>query len=483
MNSITHQSSPTQAIEAEQSVLSWIMNDRDAVAIPHLIQEGFKPEHFSAYPHQLIYEAAVELFNVGRGSDIISLTYKLTELGSIDTIGGKPYLIQLSGLFLYAGHSKEHVKPIVDAYVKRGLGHVASMLKQGELNPTAISEDVIVKATEALSALSLTRANSKPISLAEAIQREAANIQFLIDNEDVPSPVVPTGFRDLDAILGGGYERGALVILGGRPGTGKTALALRSMDSQFRGGFPVMFFSYEMMLPALAQRMIGARLSERKDHPKVSSRMVKTARSLQSHDVREIQAWAESTKYELAPENFMRIVHDKQTTVDILKAQARSYHRECLRRGLPGLGVIYVDHLGWVPEIRACEEDSARRSVVIGSVALSLIEIAQELNCAVVALSQLNRASESRGDKRPQASDLSGSDHLVHHAATIALIHDTLDPKNPEQNPCDAKFWIIIDKSREGARGDVELVRDRSCGIFSDVIQTPPPYIAYESEY
>ncbi|HJV82154.1 MULTISPECIES: replicative DNA helicase [Oxalobacteraceae] len=425
---------PPHSIEAEQSVLGGLLLDNSAW---DRIADFVSEDDFYRYDHRVIFQHIVKLINATRPADVITVYESLSTSAKAEEVGGLAYLNALAQNTPSAANIRRYAEIVRDRGVLRKLITVSDEISTQALNPQG-------KEVKQL----LDEAESKIFAIAEegargaqgwlAIQPLLTQVVERIDelyNRDNQNDItgVPTGFLDLDRMTSG-LQPGDLIIVAGRPSMGKTAFSLNIGENvAIDSGLPVAVFSMEMGGTQLAMRMLGSvgRLDQSRlrvgklndeDWPRLTHAIQK---------MNEAQLYIDETPA-LSPIE--------------LRARARRLSRQCGR-----LGLIIIDYL----QLMSGNGSGENRATEISEISRSLKGLAKELNCPVIALSQLNRSLEQRPNKRPVMSDLRESGAIEQDADVILFIYrdQVYNPDSPDKGTAE----IIIGKQRNGPIGTVRL--------------------------
>jgi len=418
---------PPYSLEAEQSVLGAILLEGNTALdrIEDLIAESdfYRPEH------RRIFAGCCRLANLGRPIDVITVSETLGPDGNQENAVDIAYLGHLAQNVPGAANIRFYAQTVRDRSLKRRLLALAVEIQEDCNLPGADVAEIIGKADSAMVQL-LDNHQEDPALLYD-VMTDA--IQDIDDRATGCRPSgLLTGIDDLDAITGG-LEPGQLVIVAARPSTGKTALALNMADYLVRQGKTVVFFSLEMQRRELAQRLIALRTG-------ISVSSMRTGKLQEG-------GWSQISACRADTDGQRLILIDRPAVgVSYVRAAARKIRRQ------HGLDVIFVDYLGLM------RGEGQNRNQEIGSLSRGLKALAKELNIPIVALAQLNRATETRQDKRPQLSDLRDSGEIEQDADIVAMLHrEDLSNPAPEWR---GKAELIIRKNRNGPLGDVILALD-----------------------
>ncbi|OGE83268.1 MAG: replicative DNA helicase [Candidatus Doudnabacteria bacterium RIFCSPLOWO2_01_FULL_44_21] len=441
---------PPQSIEAEQSVLGALLLDKDAVI---KVADLISSDDFYEDRHRIIYQAALQLYDERASIDILTVSNKLEDAGTLEKIGGISYLTTLVNSVPSAAHIV-HYGQIVrrKGTLRRLISRAAEIVELG-FHEESDLESLLDEAEQKLFSVSQKYLKQNFVSLSEVLHETFDRIDEL-HREKGKLRGVATGFTDLDNKLGG-LQKSDLIILAARPSMGKTSLALdivRNIAMNEKKAVGV--FSLEMSKDQLVDRLLAAEA--------------------------DVDLWKMRTGKlnDLGPDNdFERIGHalgrlseaqifiDDSGSLNImeLRTKARRLQSE------HDLDLIVVDYLqlmqGRNVENRVQEVSEISRSLKI---------LAKELNLPVLALSQLSRAVEQRGgDKKPQLSDLRESGSIEQDADVVAFIYrDEMYAGKDSKKPHIAD--ILIRKHRNGPTGDVELFFDAEKTSFKNLAKQAP---------
>jgi replicative DNA helicase len=376
---------PPHSIEAEQAVLGGLLLDNTAF---DRVADVLREEDFYRHDHRLIWHQIARLIERSQPADVVTVYEALQSLGKAEEAGGLGYLNSLAQETPSAANIRRYGEIVRDRSILRKLISTSDEISTSALNPQG-------KDTRQL----LDEAESKVFQISEDGSRGQAGFQPLPDllgkvveridelyNQNNPNDVtgVPTGYVDLDRMTSG-LQPGDLVIVAGRPAMGKTSFALNIAEHvAVDQGLPVAVFSMEMGATQLAMRLVCSvgRLDQQRlrtgrlvddDWPRLTSAIQK---------MQDSQLFIDETPALNALE---------------LRARARRLSRQCGK-----LGLIVVDYL----QLMSATSTGENRATEISEISRSLKALAKELDCPVIALSQLNRSLEQRPNKRPVMSDL-----------------------------------------------------------------------------
>ncbi|MCL0085594.1 replicative DNA helicase [Thermodesulfovibrionales bacterium] len=421
---------PPQNIEAEQSVLGAIILDNEA--LPKAI-EALSPDDFYKEAHRRLYKSIIALFERSEPIDIVTLTDYLRKSDEIEAVGGISYLSYLANSIPTSANIRYHAKIVSEKSMLRALIRTATQITSEVYENSRDADEVIDYAQKMIFDITDKRTKISFSPLKDVIKDTFKMIEHLYDKKEAITGV-PSGFKDIDELTSG-FQSGDLIIVGGRPGMGKTAFALNVagyVAANMRETVAV--FSLEMPKEQLALRMICAESG------------------VNSSSVRKgfigKQDWIKLTnaagRLADAP-----IFIDDSSMLTALEIRAKA-RRLKMEYGM--LSLIVVDYLQLMRSMGKFE----RREQEISDISRSLKALAKELKVPVIALSQLNRAVEQRGEKRPTLADLRESGALEQDADVIIFLYrDEFYNKNNPSNK--GKAELIVAKQRNGPTGIVNL--------------------------
>ncbi|GAB4409514.1 MAG: replicative DNA helicase [Thermodesulfovibrionales bacterium] len=430
---------PPQNIEAEQSVLGAILLENDALtkAIEILSHEDFYRE-----AHRKIFGVMIELFEKGEAIDLITVANSLRRRDELDAIGGEAYLSTLASQVPTAANVRYHSKIVKEKALLRALLRSATEIAAKVYESSMEADEMVDYAERSIFDISDKRTKTSFFTLKEVIKSSFEMIEHLYDKKEAITGI-PSGFRDLDELTTG-LQPGDLIIIGGRPSMGKTALGLniaQHVGIEMRE--PVAIFSLEMSKEQLAMRMLCAEAM-------VDSNSVRKG-FIRKEDWHKLTSAA--GKLAEAP-----IFIDDSSSITVLEMRAKA-RRLKIEQG--GLSLVIVDYL----QLMRSRGNFERREQEISEISRSLKALAKELKVPVVALSQLNRGVEQRHDRRPTLADLRESGAIEQDADVIIFLYrdEVYNKDNPSNR---GKAEVIIAKQRNGPTSTVNLTFLSNCTRF-----------------
>ena len=420
---------PPHSVESEQSILGSIILDKDAIIT---VAETINPSDFYKEAHKIIYESMLKLNSNNEPIDLITLIEELRKEGHLDNIGGISYLTSLSTIVPTTSNVKYYANIVKEKSVMRQLIKASNEIINLGYDASTDVQEILDKAEKNIFDISQEKSGDdiQPINL--VLQDTFDMIERLCTQKsDVTG--ITTGFADLNKKING-LQRTDLILLAARPAMGKTAFSLNLVqNAALKGDASVAVFSLEMSKEQLVQRILSAQSN-------VELSKIKTGTLGESDWPRIIDAMAVLSEANI-------FIDD---TPGIKISEIRS---KCRRLKIEkGLDLILIDYL----QLMEGEGNNESRQQEIAKISRSLKIIAKELNCPVVALSQLSRAPEQRADHRPMLSDLRESGSIEQDADIVMFLYrdEYYHPDSDRKNIGE----VIIAKNRHGETGAVELV-------------------------
>jgi len=425
---------PPHSIEAESSVLGGLLLDNGAW---DRVGDLLVDSDFYRHEHRLIYTAVGALINASKPADVITVSEYIQNQGKTAEMGGLGYLNSLAQYVPSASNIRRYAEIVRERSILRKLVSASDEIATNAFNPQGKAIDRILDEAEQ----KIFNIGEEGSRMKQGFQSMDTLVVELLDRvqemADNPNDItgVPTGFYDLDRMTSG-LQSGDLVVLAARPSMGKTAFAINIAEHvALNEGLPVAVFSMEMGASQLAVRVVGS-------IGRIDQGRLRTGKL---HD----DEWPRLTE---AIEKLRTVsLHIDETpglTPSELRANARRLSRQCGK-----LGMIVVDYLQLMSGSGGSGGDN--RATELGEISRGLKMLAKELQCPVIALSQLNRSVEQRTDKRPMMSDLRESGAIEQDADIIMFIYRDDYYNKDSKEPGVAE--IIIGKQRNGPTGTVKL--------------------------
>ncbi len=424
---------PPHSVEAEQSVLGGLMLDNGAWdRVADLVSEA----DFYRRDHRFIFSAIRSLAEQGQPCDAVTMAEWLDQRAELENVGGMAYLGQLVNNTPSASNIKAYATLVRERSILRQLLRVANEIADSAYRPEGRTvHELLDEAEKKVFEIADQGARDRKgfVAIKDLLIRAVDRIDHLYQAGEAITGI-PTGFDDFDGKTSG-LQRSDLIIVAGRPAMGKTTFAMNiAENAAVRTGLPVAVFSMEMPGEQLAMRMMSSL-------GRIDQHRVRTGK-LEDDD------WPRLTNAvgELAETNLY--IDD---TPGLSPTDLRAKARRLARDHEHGIGLIVIDYLQLM-QVPGFKENRAGE---ISEISRSLKSLAKELNCPVIALSQLNRSLEQRPNKRPVMSDLRESGAIEQDADIIVFIYR--DEVYNEESADKGTAEIIIGKQRNGPIGTVRL--------------------------
>lgn len=431
--------------EAEQLVLGAALLEPEEV-IP-MVADRLRPEHFYFRAHQVIYRTILDLFEQGEHADAVAVANRLEEKGQLSKVGGRSYLAEMIGQVTTVTAVDYYAGIIEDKALRRWLieagGRVSELAHQEDIP----LETVMDRAEEAVFAIAERRSAPSFYAVRDFLE---GHLEMLVevhrDPRRRPVAALSTGFDEFDALTSG-LRRSDLIVLAGRPGTGKTSLAIGILrHAAVVEKKKVGLFSLEMTKEQILERLLCAEAQV---------------------DLQRLRdGFLPASKWGLIADAAARlhdstILIDDASTASVLSIKAKA--RQMMKR-YGGLDLVVVDYLQLVDA--GIKTDVREQQIAYISRALKAL--ARELEVPVIACSQLNRAVERRESKRPQLSDLRESGAIEQDADLVVFIYRPDVYDDADQTGPLGETEVIIAKQRNGPLGKFRLMFNKSQARFFD---------------
>lgn len=435
---------PPHSSAAERTLLGALLIDADTMID---VRPLLKPEDFHDPVHSTIYAAMVSLYDDRKPVDFVTLSNILSTDEAITRIGGSAFLATLASEVPTASHAATYAEIVREKSLKRQLIALGNRLSAIAGEDKRTSSELLETAEQQFLQLTRKSIDRSPVSLADMRSERFDRYTELYESDDPSAHYgTSTGFRDLDNLLTA-MAPGHLIVLAGRPSMGKTAFALDiARNVGLDQGKSVAIFSLEMTKEEIFDRIFGS--------------------------LTGIQPW-KLTKGLLSEDQFMQmgpsfdrldgrnifVDDDSDRTLVNLRSKARRLQMQ--RK----LDLVVIDYLQLIQVTdRAATENQTQK---MSHISQSIKQLARELECPVLALSQLNRECERRPDKRPQLSDLRDSGSIEQDADRVLMLYRdgyyNEDVENPDITD------VYVRKNRHGPVGSVELRFDMKTMSFASV--------------
>jgi replicative DNA helicase len=438
---ISLQKLPPQNIEAEQMVLGAIMIENDAM---NKVVELLSPEDFYKDAHRRIFKVMLDMFESGEAIDLVTLPDALRGKVGLESVGGASYLASLVSMVPTAANIKNHARIVREKSVLRRLIHSATdiVTQSYDDSRTIDIDELLDRAEKSIFEIAQNKIRDSFVSMKNIVGHSFAIVERLYERKEMVTGL-PTGFVDLDERTSG-FQPSDLIIIAGRPSMGKTAFVLNiAAHAAIDKGKSVAIFSLEMSKEQLVLRLLGS-------ESRVDAHRLRTGH-LSERDWPALSNAA--GRLAEAP-----IFIDDTAAISVLEMRAKARRLKADQ----GVDLLIVDYL----QLMRGRGDEGSREQEISNISRSLKALAKELQIPVVALSQLNRAVETRPgrEKRPMLADLRESGAIEQDADVILFIYRD-EVYNKCECPHDGECLcgrrgvaeVIIGKQRNGPIGKVDL--------------------------
>jgi replicative DNA helicase len=434
---------PPQNLEAEESILGGIMLDNNAC---DLAVELLAPDDFYREAHRKIFAAMVDLHTRGVAVDAVTLAEALRQHGQLQDVGGATFIAELTDRVPTAANVAYYLRIVKEKAILRGLIAAATEIATQGYDERQDVERFVDQAEQKIFSIKEQKVERSYHKVGELLKESLETVAHLYDRKELITGV-STGFRDLDKLTAG-LQPSDLIIVAGRPGMGKTALALNmAVHAAFDGGKAVVVFSLEMSKEQLVLRMLCS-------EARVNYMDVRSGH-LRERDFPRLTA-AAGKFYDAA------IWIDDSAALSVMELRAKA--RRLMRETGGKLGLLVVDYLQLMRGVARTDS----REQEISEISRSLKALAKELRIPVVALSQLNRQVESRADRRPIMADLRESGAIEQDADVIAFVYREAQYNRDVGPEAEREAEIIVAKQRNGPTGTVHATFLKEFMRFED---------------
>jgi replicative DNA helicase len=429
-----------QNIEAEEAVLGSLLIDPDAII---RVATFLQPEDFYVQRHGWVYEAIRDLHERREPADLVTLTDELERRGQLADIGGPALLTGLINATPTSIHVEFYARIVERTAILRRLIDAAGQIAKLAYQDIDDVDEVVDRAESIIFGVSEKRVSRDLVPIRQVLDEFYDRIEYLTAHQGEIIGI-PTGLADLDKLLGG-FQRSDLIIIAGRPGMGKTSLALSiALQAARKWEKRVGIFSLEMSNEQVVQRLVSAETG-------IDSQRLRLG-------VIHEDEWPVFVQATSLLSNTQIYIDDTPAISALeMRTKARRLHAE------HGLDLIIVDYL----QLMRGDLRSDNRVQEISFISRSLKGLARELNIPLVALSQLSRAVEARHDKRPMLSDLRESGSIEQDADVVVFVY-----RDEIYNP-DTEFPSIaelrVGKHRSGPTGIFSVYFKKELAQFVDL--------------
>lgn len=425
--------------EAEQSVIGSMIIDKDAVLIAGNMLE---PDDFYCLENVKTFEILKSMNENDIEIDLITLKAELENKGYLEAVGGIRYIADIANSVPTSAHVKRYAKRVQELSFRRkcliDIENVRKNVYEAEYTD-------LIKSIDSMADIKIKTDDIEPLtSILEDALEEVNNRMQSKDR----LTGIPTGFNDIDCVLGG-LQNTDYVVLAARPSMGKTAFALdilrKAAKALKKENKIIIFFSLEMSAKKLGLRLLSSEMKIKNERFKFGD--------LDPNDIEILKRDAG------AFENMIKDVYiDDTSSMTIQDMFSKCYTQKCNTN--KQIGLIVIDYL----QLIASSSNYNNRNNEVAEISRNIKKMAKEFNCPVLALSQLNRATDTRADKKPILSDLRDSGAIEQDADVVMMLHreEYYNPTPENQG----KAEVIIAKHREGETGTVNLTFVKEISSF-----------------
>ena len=417
-----------QSIEAEQSVIGSMIIDKYAIS---KVLEGLEEEDFYRDGHKVIYKTILDMFRNDIAVDLLTLLEYLKSTDTLERAGGVTYITELSSSVPTTANLSAYIKIVSDKSTLRKLIKASTTIIEESYTNQSQVEDVVDIAEKKIFNIAEKRTTKDFEPLSDVLERGFAQIERLFNNKGETTGV-SSGFTDLDAKTSG-FQSGDMILIAARPSMGKTTFALNIAEyAALRDHRSVVIFSLEMSKEQLAYKLLCSEAN-------VDMLKLRTG-TLEDKDWENIAMAA-------GPLSKAKIYIDDTAGVTVMEMRSK-----CRRLKIEyGIDLIVIDYL----QLMSGGAGSDNRQQEVSEISRSIKALAKEMECPVIALSQLSRAPEQRADHRPMLSDLRESGSIEQDADIVMFLYrDEYYNKETEDKNIGE---CIIAKQRNGPVGTARL--------------------------
>ncbi|CAG9703005.1 MULTISPECIES: replicative DNA helicase [Clostridium] len=417
-----------QSIEAEQSVIGSMIIDKNSIA---KVMESLEEEDFYRDGHKAIYKAILEMFRNDMAVDLVTLLEYLKSTNMLERAGGVTYITELSASVPTTANLSAYIKIVSDKSTLRKLIKASTTIIEESYNKQDKVESVVDIAEKKIFNIAENRTSKDFEPLSDVLERGFLQIEKLFNNKGEITGV-GSGFTDLDSMTSG-FQSGDMILIAARPSMGKTTFALNIAEhAALREHKSVVIFSLEMSKEQLAYKLLCSEAN-------VDMLKLRTG-ALEDSDWENI---ARAT----GPLSKAKVYIDDTAGVTVMEMRSK-----CRRLKLEyGIDLIVIDYL----QLMSGGSGTDNRQQEVSEISRSIKALAKEMECPVIALSQLSRAPEQRADHRPMLSDLRESGSIEQDADLVMFLYrDEYYNKETEDKNIGE---CIIAKQRNGPVGTVKM--------------------------
>jgi replicative DNA helicase len=428
--------------EAEDAVIGSVLVNP---TLYYSIASFLNADDFYLVRNRYIWEAINRVAGRNENIDYVTITEELKNIGRLSEVGGQSHLTYLVNNTPNSLHAEVYGRLVERAALRRRLMSAADEIKALAINEELSIEQVINDSESRLFDVTERQLTRELIPMREAISAYYDRIDYLMTNK-ATSLGVPSGFKDLDKLLGG-MQKSDLIIFAGRPGMGKTSFMLSAALNMARLGARIAIFSMEMGVEQIVQRLVSMEAG-------INNQNLRTGEITP-------QEWSRFVQVAGNLANFRIFIDDTPAMSPIqMRTKCRRVARE------HGLDLVVVDYMQLMNAGGAYENNRVQE---ISFISRSMKEMARELNVPVLSAAQLSRAVEQRQDKRPQLSDLRESGSIEQDSDVVMFLYRDEVYNEATEFPNQAD--IIVAKHRNGPTGTISLYFEKTLTKFMNAAE------------
>lgn len=419
---------PPHSLEAEKSVLGSILLDKEAL---YEVLEVLNERDFYSEMHQEIYQSIVSLYRKNESADLLTVSEELKKRNTLEMVGGRSYIAMLSAMVPSTSNAVQYAKIISEKAILRRLINASSDIMGQAFLEKMDPESVLDHAEQAIFEIAQSRQKRDFEHLKDVLYTNLNRIDEVAGLEGGLTGLA-TGFIDLDKKTSG-LQKSDLIIIAARPSMGKTAFALNiAQHAALKSEAKVLLFSLEMPKEQLGQRLLS--MEARVDMQKLKTGNLDRTDWDQIYEAIDKLSGAD-------------IYIDDTPGVSVLEIKNKSRRLKAEK----GLDLIIIDYL----QLMSYEGRAESRQQEVTALSRYLKQLAREMECPVIVLSQLSRAPEQRSDHRPILSDLRESGSIEQDADIVMFLYrdEYYNPDTDKPNICE----VNIAKHRSGPTGDINV--------------------------
>lgn len=433
--------------DAEKAVLGSILRDAD-LQLLNLVVDRLRPEHFFVDVHQKIYSSMLELYGVNQPTDLLTVADKLRRQSKGSDEVGPTYLVELMEAAPIVSNIEYYATIVADNYFLRQIISACQSVVLKAMSYDGGIKELVEEIEKEFISITNSHDRKGLVLAKDVLERTLVDLEHRLSNEGTLTGV-PSGFKELDRLTGG-WQKSDLILVGARPGMGKTAFALNCALNAARDGKGVAVFTLEMADTQLMMRLLSA-------EGRIDSSKLRKG-DLDDEERDRLMLGARQL-YKLN----LGIDETPGITILELRSRCRRFKKE------RGLDLIIIDYLQLMRGSITKKYDS--REHEISEVSRELKALAKELNVPIIALAQLNRGVEKRTDRTPQISDLRESGSIEQDADIILMLYR--DEYYNKDTDSSGVALLKLAKNRHGSTDDVQLAFLPNFMKFADLYKGP----------